>query len=147
MLSRSRTRARSFPVVGQEGKPILGERRAEHVAQEALARRLVLDAGDAGRMEIEPQLLHHERTRRGGASAGAGELHGGTAAQLGAGRRQSGDCRGRELGQHRVARGQLVIHLERFGQQTDHATAPQVAQGAYARNLQHVADLVRPQPG
>jgi hypothetical protein len=39
------------------------------------------------------------------------------------------------LGQHWVALGQLIVDLERFGQQTDHAPAGQVAQDAHARHL------------
>jgi hypothetical protein len=39
------------------------------------------------------------------------------------------------------------VYLEGFGQQADHSPAGQVAQDAYARNLQHVADLVGLEPG
>jgi hypothetical protein len=77
-------------MVGQEGEALFGQRGPEHVAQQALARRLVLSAGDACRVKIEPQLLHDQRAhRRGTRAVGARKLHGGTAAQLGTGRRQA----------------------------------------------------------
>jgi len=112
---------------------------AEHIAQQALARGLVLRAGDACRVKIETELLHDQRAHRGGTRAvGARELHGGTAAHLGAGRREPRNRRSSKLGQHRVALGQLVVDLEGFGQQANHAPSSQVAQDAYARYLQDV---------
>ncbi len=71
-------------VVGQEGEPLLGERRAEHVAEQALARGLVTGAGDACRVKIEPELLHDQRAHgRGARAIGARELHSRAATQLG----------------------------------------------------------------
>jgi hypothetical protein len=76
---------------------------------------LVLGAGDACRVKIEPQLLHHERAhRRWPRAVGARELHGWTAAQLGAGGGQARNRGSGELGQHRVAGSQLVVYLESF---------------------------------
>jgi hypothetical protein len=63
---------------------------AEHVAEEALARRLVLSAGDACRVQVEPELLHDQRAhRRGPRAVGERELHSETAAQLGTGGRKA----------------------------------------------------------
>jgi hypothetical protein len=55
------------------------------------------------------------------------------AALLGTGGRQSRDRRGPELGQHRVALGQLVVDLWSLGQQADDASPGEVAQDAHAR--------------
>jgi|GEM_PF-6371752 len=98
-------------------QPLVGERRAEYVAQQALARRLVLGAGNACRVQVESQLLHDQRAhRRRTRAISARELHGRTAAHLGAGRRQSRDRGGGELGQHGVALGHVVADIEGFGQ-------------------------------
>jgi hypothetical protein len=42
-------------VVGQEGESFFGQGRAEHVAQQALACGLVLGAGNACGVEVEPE--------------------------------------------------------------------------------------------
>jgi hypothetical protein len=91
--------------------------------------------------------------RRSSGPAGDGRAR--SARGAGAGRagprsrrdRKAGHSGGGELGQDGVTGGQLVVYLERFGRQLDHAPAGEEPQDAHARYLQDVRDLVGLEPG
>jgi hypothetical protein len=128
-------------VVRQDGEAVLGKRRAQDVAQKAGAG-VVVDRTRVGLgVQVETAVSHHEVTDDLGSST-CSEKHG-LALAFGRARRwQTGNRRGRQLRQHRVAGRERLVYLQRFGADPDHASALQRPQDPHLRDLNHVCHLV-----